>query len=566
MGRQGFVQVGKELNESSQHVISQMDLDGAAPRQGRHDARMNTLAASTSKPVVTFETVGRRFALNLSYGLAGKGAHFAVGLFLVGYVLRHLGPERFGLVVVATTLVALLGLIQSGAAAGLGRHLNILHTTGEWEKRNACFAAGTFLAILASAVMVGGLVLFLTALDPMESMPVQRHREGHWVLALLGVAAVLSCLTLPALAGLQAAHRIDIPEKIGLAATLLRAGAVVVSFEYFGATPIGYAAVLLGEQLAVSGANWLCLHRCQPGLKLSFAKVSPTLLREVAGFNALNLLANVNYVAFMQAPAFVLQRAEGLAMAGLYGVGLQLNNLVRGPLTAVMNALAPIVNSLHGGGQRAKLLRLFVLTQKCFLAAATVLWVLFHFLGAAFLELWLHRPMAALIRALPWIIGASAIGVAGMPSSIFSVALGRVKLPAAAGAMLAAVMTLCMVVGPRVGQQDALTHVSILLAVFFGAYQVLRTAEVVCVLGIRSGDFLWSCLRAMTPAAAAGMILLSASFFWPLNSIGGLAGGGLLALAAAGASAHLLLTRDEWTLLNRMKAACCEGTGDRNNV
>src|SRR6185503_14354527 len=155
-----------------------------------------------------------------------------------------------------------------------------------------------------------------------------------------------------------------------LAGALLRAVAVTAFFQLAGPSPVLYALALMAEQAVALGASWICLRHRMPAARLLVSSVTRSALRETVGFNFLNLLANVNYVAFMQAPAFVLQRFEGLALAGFYGIGLQLNNLMRGLLSAVINALLPAAISLHSQGNAAQLQKLFQLTTKCFFALA----------------------------------------------------------------------------------------------------------------------------------------------------------------------------------------------------
>lgn len=501
---------------------------------------MTTLAAMP-KTAPDVAALGRRFVVNLSFGLASKVAHFGVSLFLIAYVIGKLGPERFGLVVLASTLVAFLGLIQAGASAGLGRSLNIAHSRGETASFNQHYSAGVALSLVVALVIAGALALLLTVLWSWTQVPAPFHSEGRWVLAALGAAAFSSCLTLPAIACLQAAHRMDVVEKINLAGILLRGLAVVLLFQSFGPTPQGYAAMLLFEQVFVSLVTVLALTRVLPGVKLSLRHLTPKLLCEVAGFNLLHLLANLNYVAFMQAPAFILQRFEGLAVAGFYGIGLQLNNLARGLLQPVVNALAPAATSLHAGGRTDQCRRLFLLSTKGFTAAAALLWGYFFFLREPLLALWLGRNVAPLVEALPWLLAASTIGVAAMPASIFSLALGRMTLPASSGFVLAAAMTMTMISLSANGWAPALVRAGVCLAVGFGLYQFVRVFEVCAALQIGPGEFARLLLRAMVPAVCASVVLFLGARWQTSPSFIELTGISIAAAIAALAAAHSTL-------------------------
>lgn len=516
---------------------------------------MTTITATRSS-ALNVASHGRRFVLNASLGLIGKLAHLAASVFLVAYILRHLGLERFGLVVTSATMIAFLGLIQSGAAAGLGRQFNLLLSRGEVDSLRRHYSAGVILSSLVAALMGVGLLLLLLFPWSWTGAPSGQDAEGRRVLGLLGLASLINCLALPALAGLQATHRIDVIEKTHLAGVTIRVGGTIAFFELVGPSADGYAAVLLLEQALVSAVTMLTRRRLMPEVTFQTRNIDRRLLADVTGFNALNLVANINYVAFMQVPALLLARCEGLAAAGLYGVALQLNNLVRGLLQPAVNALAPIATSLHATDRKETSAKLFLLTTKCFVAAAALLWTSFHFLGEAVLRLWLQREIGPLNEALPWLIAASAAGVAAMPASVFTLALGRVRLPALSGLCLATAMTIVLIGTTAAEWQPALIRSGILLFVFFGAYQVVRIVDAVVALRIAGSEVLPSIGLALLPALLLAPVL-SLTDRW---TTGGSAGALVSVLSIAAFVSAIVLrfacfTPGERELLMRLKGS-----------
>lgn len=516
---------------------------------------MTTMAATPSS-ALNVASHGRRFVLNASLGLVGKLAHLAASVFLVAYVLRHLGLERFGLVVTSATMVAFLGLIQSGAAAGLGRQFNLLLSRGDFASLSRHYSAGVVLSCLVAGLIGVGLALLLTLLWGWTGIPSTLGGEGRTVLGLLGGASILTCLALPAVACLQAAHRIDIIEKAQLAGVLVRVAGTLTLFEVWGPGADRYALVLLIEQALVSGVAVMARCRQLPEVKFRRGDVDRSLLREVAGFNALNLVANINYVAFMQVPALLLARCEGLAVAGLYGVGLQLNNLIRGLLQPVVGALAPVATSLHATDRSDASAKLFLLTTKCFTAAAALLWTFFCFLGDAMLALWLRRDVGPLNDALPWLVAASATGVAAMPASIFTLALGRVRLPAFSGLCLATAMTVLLIGTTAAEWQPALVRSGICLLACFGAYQIVRIADAVVALKLPGTAVLQSLGLALAPALVVAPILRMTSTWTDTGSTTALALVLLLTVVIAAVVLRFAcLTPSERALLARLKTS-----------
>jgi O-antigen/teichoic acid export membrane protein len=240
----------------------------------------------------------------------------------------------------------------------------------------------------------------------------------------------------------------------------------------------------------------------------------------------------------------------------LYGIGLQLNNLVRGLLTAALNAMTPATISLHAAGNPEHLRKLFRLSTKFFVAVGAVLWVSFYFLGETFLTLWLRRDVSPLVDALPWLMAASAVGVAAMPASVIALALGRLRLPALSGLLLAAGMVGCMTVLRSATGAPVLTEVCAMLAGFFGLYQIVRIIDVARALNFSMGELSGLCFRALAPAGLSAVLLIAASFFWPRASWERLVVTGALALVAgAGGACWFLFSDAERSLLVRFRSA-----------
>jgi membrane protein EpsK len=453
---------------------------------------------STSAP----RSYRRQFSANVLFGLGGRIGQWAIGFFLVAYVIRRLGAERFSLVVVATTTVAFISLLQLGASAGIGKQLNALRARGESNEFTGYYTASVILASALAAVMALALAVVLTALWPVLNIPIEHAVEGRLVLVGVGVAAVSSCLRLPSQAAQQAIHRIDLVEKLNLVGLVVRLVGVILGFSVFAPSAAVYAVVLAGEGLITLLMSHAVSRALLPEARVILSATSRGTYAAIVRFNLLTFFDSFNYVLFMQAPVFVLQHCGGPTAAGSYGVGLQLNNAVRGVFLAVLNAISPLVMSLEATSRYDDLRAVFRTSTRAFASAAALLWVDALLLGKPFVELWLGREMPALTDALPWLVAASAVGIATMPSAVVVVAVRQVRAPAVTGAVLATAMVAGMVPLVGGGGQGALTRAAVALFVFFAAYQAIRFAVATRALGIRIREVLRIALRSAAPGAA----------------------------------------------------------------
>jgi O-antigen/teichoic acid export membrane protein len=460
----------------------------------------------TTAPVLW--NYGRAFVSNVIYGLLSAAVRFGVGLFLVAYLLRRLGGERWGLIVVATSIVSFLALIHLAASAGLGKKLNSYLTRGDINSFKEYFTVSVFLSMLLALLVVLALVLILTLFWNRVHISDEFVIEGRVVIGAVGLATMCASLQLPLTGCLQAIHRIDIDAKLQVIAIFLRAVLVVITFELTTPRASTYAFIILFVSLSMFLANWLWIRH-----NLSAARFEPELLRmevakDVLGFNVLTLFNSLNYVAFMQSPALVLSGTAGLATAGMYGVALQLNNLVRGLLMPGYNALQPVAVSLEASDAREQFKAVFLVSSKAFTCSAFLMWVGFYFLREPLLQLWLGGDVGELVRAIPFLIGASAAGVAAMPTAAYLVALERLRLSAFGGIALSLTMVVVMLATLTSESPCSIVSLGMILAGFFSTYQVMRVWIVARAIRLSPLDLL-ACfvLRPGIPAVVSAMAI-----------------------------------------------------------
>ncbi len=456
----------------------------------------------------------RTFVSNVFFGLLAQAVRLLVSMFLLGYLVRRLGEEQWGLVVLATSVVAMLSLIQLGASAGIGKKLNMFLARGESEAFQQYFTAGLVLCSVMAVFMLLGIVILLTVAWPALKVEADLAIEGKLVIGAVGISAILNSFMLPLTACMQASHRVDVFAKLNTVSLLLRTGSSVLFFEIIAPKASIYAFILAASVALVFLGSVLWVRRNVPEARVHLSSLNKTTLRDLAGFNLLTLFNSLNYVLFLQSPAIILQRSVGLAMAGLYGIALQLNTFIRAFLLAGLNAISPVAISLVSTGDVRKFKTLYRISTKTYSCVAMFMWLGFAFLGEPLLRFWLDRDVSELLRALPWLIGASSIGVAAMPSAVFTIALERLRIPGLGGLALAGGMIAAMFWVIGWSQTDLLVRCGITLFVFFGAYQILRVFVVSRAIRLRPVEVLMDMVvRPAIPAVAVLLTLWVATRF-----------------------------------------------------
>jgi O-antigen/teichoic acid export membrane protein len=356
-------------------------------------------------------------------------------IIFIGYLVRALGPEDFGLVAISLGVLSSLSMLQLGNAVALGKRLNQALANDDERLFQTEFSNGCMLVGITLIPIVAGLVLVQTSFWGALNIPPARALSGRIVVGAIGSQVIVSALGVPTSACMQALHRLDIHSKLTLASDIARMAATVTWFEVFSSDPVAYAVIMITCVSATRVVVWVWARSALPQARIRSATISWVKIKGLAMFNILAAMNNMSRAVFVQAPVFIVQVFGGLAIAGLYGVSAQLVLLSMGVLTTVTNPITPVVVSLQACKRAEQLKQLFVVLVRVYSLLGIFALVLLVTVGESLLDLWLkNSDPAPLIRALPFVGLMICMGLAGQATKPFLVAGEQLKWPVMVGA------------------------------------------------------------------------------------------------------------------------------------
>ncbi len=450
-----------------------------------------------------------RFAINVLFGGGQWIVQLIVGLYMLGYVVSRLGQEQWGLVVLAMSISTYLSLIQAGASIGISKKLNESYTKGDVQTFRGYYTFAILLCIVLSAIVVIATAVIVTFFWSEVGIPDRYLQEGKLVLVALIASTVCSALSLPMIGCLQAIHRSDINSKIQAWSVILRAVSVIAVFELLAPSASAYAVVFLAASIFTLLWLYWWVYANMPAARITTHGLGQKQLFDLITINGATFFNTVNYVIFMQIP--VLLYRENLAFVGLYGIGLQINSLVRGLFFSPFSALSSVMVSLKSTGDMEDIRGWFAIATKVYVAVAAMIWLWFVVLGPSVLRLWIPSGINVemLAEALPYLVGVTAMGLISMPSSAVEVALGRLHITALTGVGLVVALIVALPALVPVDTENLVVSVSALVAIFFGLWQLIIMLRVGSALHYNTGHGVF-CLVFLPclSAVIAGMPLM----------------------------------------------------------
>lgn len=279
----------------------------------------------------------RAVAVNVGWLAADKLTRLFVAIFISAWIARYLGPNRYGLLAYALTLVSmfqafsLLGLdnlvVRDIAAASERAHL-VLGTAVYLRAAGAVcayIALGATVAVLhghdkatAGIVLLAGLALLFQITDVIDLWFQSQLQSRRTV-----IAKMLSYLT-----------------AAGIKVTLVTAGASLTWFAAAGVVEAVLTAISLGVsyRLFRTQRRWTW---------------DSVLARHLLRQSWPLLLSGLSIFLYMRTSVIVLREYSGNAEVGLYSVGATLSEMWYFIPMTIFSSIAPIIARKRAEGAEA---------------------------------------------------------------------------------------------------------------------------------------------------------------------------------------------------------------------
>lgn len=279
----------------------------------------------------------RAFAVNVGWLAADKLTRLFVAVFISAWIARYLGPERYGLLAYALTLVSMfqalsvLGLdnlvVRDIAAASVRAHVVL----GTAMRLRALGAAGAYIALgatvaflhghdptTAGVILLAGLAVLFQITDVIDLWFQSQLQSRRTV-----VAKMLSYLT-------TAAFKV----------CLIMAGSSLTWFAAAGAVEAALTALSLGVsyQLFRTDQRWTW---------------DPALARQLLRQSWPLLISGLSVFLYMRVSVIVLREQAGNAEVGLYSVGATLSEMWYFIPMTIFSSVAPIIARKRAEGGEA---------------------------------------------------------------------------------------------------------------------------------------------------------------------------------------------------------------------
>lgn len=331
----------------------------------------------------------KKIFLNTIINSGGKLLSFALQIFIITYLIKTLGKDAYGVVVLALALVANTNILEAGFGLSVTKYIAEYTAKGDQEKIlniiNTNLVISTVLGILMCAVLAMINEVFLEKIFTIPAEFVHDTRNMLRALILLSIFEFWSVSLIRVAEGFQ---QYALARSMELIKWLLRAIFVFIAvYAGYGLVGIGMAYLFAG--LLSLGIVYFKVVIQDPDIRISPALVTKESYRELFGFSIWILLAKV--FSFLSYKIDVIILGIFLAPASLtyYNVAFKIFEILRYGLSLISSTLVPVTSELNAVTDKKRLAMLFEKATKYSIVAIGPMLVIFYFYMGPIIRLWL---------------------------------------------------------------------------------------------------------------------------------------------------------------------------------
>ncbi len=299
-----------------------------------------------------------RIARNVVTNWFGFVISAAITLLLTPIVLDELGPSRYGVWVLTSSIVGYYGILDLGFRAGLTQHLTRYVAVRDFDTASEYLSSS--IAVMSAFASFIALLAFIGAIfaPALFDVPEELVSEAFWCILIIGIGSSAQFALFPFAAIFPAAERFDIANYIGVSTRILGAACVLFALKS-GYGLIGVSAATFLANLIDYLLRWQISKKVVPQLVFDRSKIVFARLRDIFSFGIWNFLISLNEYAYQHAPNIIIASVLKLPAVGQYALATGMLQQISSVLSPVGQVMYPTAVSMYAQNDIEGLKRLY---------------------------------------------------------------------------------------------------------------------------------------------------------------------------------------------------------------
>ena len=367
---------------------------------------------------------------NLRMNIASFGCNIIVGLWLVPYLVRHLGIAAYGLVPLAMVFTEYVSIITQSFNTAVSRFLTVELRGVQTDGSVAVFNSSLALMTALSLLQILAATVVLTYFDKLIAVPIGLMHDTLWLFALTFAGFIFSMLGGVFNVAMYSKNRLDLMRINDIVRLSVRTVVTVLLFSLFepNLLYVGVGNFLAGAcALLLSIIQW---RQLAPELVINLRKIEFARIKPIAGMAGWVIVNTVGYLLFLRIDIYIVNRFIGPEAGGEYAAVLHWSQLVRTAAGVFSGVITPLGMIYYAQGEMQKLAQMIGMAVKLMSLALALPLALLCVFSSDILGFWLGDSFRSLGGLMTLQLCTLVVNLGVLPLFSINMATNRIKIPA----------------------------------------------------------------------------------------------------------------------------------------
>lgn len=373
------------------------------------------------------EKLSTKIVHNTLYNIIGNFWLIIVNLFLIPYIISHIGTERFGIWVLVSMITGYLSLLDIGISRSFVKYIAEYYTKKEYETINNIVNTGIvfflvfgIIVILLSHFLIDIVIKFL-------KIPGGLYSEARFVFF---VGIIIFCLTniINVVSSIQAGlQRMDLTNKI----SILMSIPLIIGTIVFLERGYGLKGLVINQGLVVllSGILYFIVsYKIFPYLRIKISYFNFSAFKQLFNFGIKLQVVRLESIFLFETDKLIISHFLTLNLVSFYTLGASIVNKIRNIPMLLCSAVLPTTSEISVVKDERLLHELYLRGSKYVTIVGYPILSFIFFTAPLIMLVWIGKIYNESVQVIRILVPAYLVNILTGVSSGMIVGMGKPEI------------------------------------------------------------------------------------------------------------------------------------------
>lgn len=334
------------------------------------------------------QDVSTKISVNTFFNIFGSAWRIILLLILTPFILKHIGPVKFGIWSIVNVLTGYLGLFDFGVGESFVKHIAEFYQKKDFSKLNEVIVTGFVICSMVSVIILCVSIPALDIIIKIFKIPSEFAKEAKFVFSfcilifsIINALSIFRCVQ----TGVQ---RMDITNKLSVFFSIpLALGTIYALKNGYGLSGLVINEILFTILSRI--CDLVIAFRLIPQFKFKISFFSRKMMNVLLKFGLQMQVTKIACLVHFQTDKFLLAYFLNIQSVAFYEIASNLAFKLRAAPSLFLSAIFPAVSGLSHITNRELLIKIYTRSMKYLALLGLPICFAAVLFANPFIDLWL---------------------------------------------------------------------------------------------------------------------------------------------------------------------------------